>query len=85
MSVAVIEGELSLSSMPKQLTNLAKLQGSRIDMSACPRIDSAGAAFLLELARRNAKGGQKLEIINANEQARGLLRFFELDEVFAIA
>lgn len=84
MSTAVIDGELSLASMPKQLGNLPKLQGTTIDMSRCPRIDSAGAAFLLELARRNTRGGQKLEIINANEQARGLLRFFELDEVFAI-
>ena len=84
MSTAVIEGELSLGSMSLQLGNLPKLQGTRIDMSRCPRIDSAGAAFLLEIARRNTQGAQKLEIVNANEQARGLLRFFELDEVFAI-
>lgn len=82
---AAIQGELTFATMPRQLAALAGLSGPRIDLGGCPRLDSAGAAFLLEYARRQLAPGQKLEVVNASAQALSLLRFFELDEVFAIA
>jgi ABC-type transporter Mla MlaB component len=81
MQTASVQGALTFATVREQLAAASKLQGPRVDLAACPHIDSAGAAFLLELARRNSG---RLEIINANEQVRSLLGFFQLNDVLTV-
>ena len=86
MSASVaIDGPLTFATLRQHLKVLDGADGATLDLAACPRIDSAGAAYLLERARRARRAGGTLQVVNANEQIRNLLAFFELDQVIGIA
>lgn len=81
-----MEGELSIAHMSQWLPRADELAArGRIDLADVGRIDSAGAAFLLELTRRARKGGKTLEIVNASRQVRSLLEFLQIDGVLKLA
>ncbi len=83
MTIVAIEGALTLATVPQFLREDSGVT-DRVDLARCTRIDSAGAAYLLEKTRRARAHGQSLKVLNANEQVRQLLRFFELDEVLLL-
>jgi ABC-type transporter Mla MlaB component len=81
-----MEGELSFPRMRDWLAQADTLAAqAQLDLSRVTRIDSAGAAFLLELTRRARKKGHTLRLINAPAQVRGLLEFLQIDDVLALA
>ena len=80
-----MEGELSFSTVKSWLQQTDTLVAAeRIDLAGVTRIDSAGAAFLLELTRRAAKNGRELEFANVSAQVRGLLEFLQIDGVLKL-
>jgi len=76
-----IDGALTFSTLGPYLRDLPGAAGETLDLARCSRIDSAGAAYLLERTRRARARGLTLRIINANSQVLNLLRFFQLDDV----
>lgn len=56
-----------------------------VDLSAVTVADSAGAAFLLELERRAKAQGKSLRFKHCPAQLRGLMSFFELEDVLNIS
>lgn len=81
-----MQGELRFPNVPEWLPRADEIAASgRIDLGQVTRIDSAGAAFLLELKRRAHKSGRTLELVNPSEQARGLLEFLQVDGVLKLA
>lgn len=81
-----MEGELTFARMREWLPRVDALatQGC-IDLAGVTRVDSAGAAYLLELKRRAHKSGRTLELINPTQQVRGLLEFLQIDGVLKLA
>lgn len=75
-----LSGELTLATVNAGL-RAVKLDGTTLDLAQVTRADSAGIALLLELTRRAKATGNTLKIENANEQIRGLIRFFGVDSV----
>jgi ABC-type transporter Mla MlaB component len=84
-AVASIDGPLTFATLAPHLRELDQARGENLDLARCTRIDSAGAAYLLERSRRARAKGLHLRVINANQQVRNLLHFFELDEVVAVS
>lgn len=82
MSRLTLDGELSFTSVAERLRNLPRQAYQEVDLSRVTRMDSSGAALLLELARR---GNTKLRVIGASAQTLQLLRFLDLDHVFELA
>ncbi len=82
----MIEGELTFASVRGWLDRADELVGSgRVDLARVGKVDSAGAAFLLELTRRAQKSGAQLEFVNASQPLRGLLEFLQIDDVLKLA
>lgn len=81
-----MQGELTLPRMREWLAQADVLAaGARVDLAGITRMDSAGAAFLLELTRRARKDGRSLEFVNAQPQLRGLIEFLQIDGVLKLA
>lgn len=59
-------------------------QRDTFDLAQVERLDSAGAAFLLDLTRRAARRGHTLKLVNAPSQVRGLLESLQLDGVLKL-
>ena len=82
----MLAGELSFATVKQLLPQAEQLvTAERIDLSGVTRIDSAGAAFLLELTRRAARQGRQLEFANSSAQLRGLLEFLQIDSVLKLS
>lgn len=75
---------------------LAALEGARaevtsgqgpleLDLGAVTRVDSAGLALLLELARLARAAGRELRCVRAPEQLRRLAEFFGLSSLLALS
>lgn len=80
-----LPAELSFATMRECLAQVDHLASeSQIDLSGVHRIDSAGAAFLLELTRRAALGGRTLSFSGAPDQVHSLLEFLQLDGVLKL-
>ena len=56
-----------------------------LDLSAVRRVDSAGIALLLELARAARKAGREFKVTGAPEQLRRLAEFFGLTSLLALS
>lgn len=83
---AALEGELGFGEVGGWLNRADELAASgQLDLSRVTRIDSAGAALLLEINRRARAHGHDLRIDGANTQIRGLLEFLELESVLKFA
>ena len=81
----VIEGELGFAQMREWLPQADDLAGRGcIDLAGITRMDSSGAAFLLELTRRANRRGLDLIFINATPQSRGLLEFLQINSVLRL-
>jgi len=83
----MIEGELTFASVRDWLARADELASQeRIDLAKVSKVDSAGAAFLLELTRRAAKkGSRQIEFVNASQALRGLLEFLQIDDALKLA
>ena len=82
----MIEGELTFATVRNWLDRADEIASrGRVDLAGVSKVDSAGAAFLLELTRRAAKGGTQLEFINASQPLRGLLEFLQIDDALKLA
>lgn len=81
-----MQQDLTLATMRDWLAKADTLAASgRVDLAGIARVDSAGAAFLLELTRRAGKHGRSLEFVNAGPQLRGLLEFLQINSVLKLA
>lgn len=81
-----MQGELVLARMRDWLAQADALASrDRIDLAGVTRMDSAGAAFLLELTRRAGRDGRSLVFVNIQPQLRGLLEFLQIDSVLKLA
>ena len=58
-----IDGALTFSTLGPYLRDLPSAAGETLDLARCSRIDSAGAAYLLERTRRARARGLTLRII----------------------
>ncbi len=56
-----------------------------LDLSAVSQCDSAGAALLLELARRARQRGTPLQLINAPQQLHDFVTFFGIDTMLGLS
>lgn len=75
-----ISGPLSFASIDAWFARVDELaRAERIDLAGVTHCDSAGAALLLELQRRARKNGKRLELVNAPQALRELLKFFGID------
>ena len=82
----MIEGELTFASVRDWLTRADELSASgRVDLAGVTKVDSAGAAFLLELTRRAKGHGRPLEFTNASQSLRGLIEFLQIDDALKLA
>ena len=87
---AVLSGELSFAGARDAL---AKARGAveegqgpvELDLSGVTRVDSAGLALLLELARLAKARGRELRCTRAPEQLRRLADFFGLTPLLALS
>ena len=81
-----VDGPLTFATLASHLRELDRdAADATLDLAKCPRIDSAGAAYLIERSRRAKARGVSLKVVNANQQVKNLLGFFELDKVVALA
>lgn len=81
-----MDGELTLARIHDWLPRADELAAqTQVDLAGVTRMDSAGAAFLLELTRRARKGGRELRFTGAPEQLRRLLEFLQIDDVLKLA
>jgi ABC-type transporter Mla MlaB component len=84
--MSAVDGPLTFATLGSHLRELDSVAtDATLDLAGCTRIDSAGAAYLIERSRRARASGTALKIINANQQIKNLLSFFELDKVVALA
>ena len=87
---ARLEGELSFRSatatFAKARAAIEDGQGPvELDLSGVTRVDSAGLALLLELARLAKARGRELRCARAPEQLRRLADFFGLTPLLALS
>lgn len=81
-----LPASLDLHSVPGLLKQADALAASgTLDLSAVQHADSAGIAFLVELARRAKRQGKGLRFTGAGTQVRRLTAFFELDPLLDLA
>ncbi len=72
--------DLTFAHMPHWLAQADRLAAQdAFDLSGIGRIDSAGAAFLLELTRRAAQQGRTMSLDKVPDQVRSLLQFLQID------
>ena len=89
MTVA-LSGELSFARV-REVRDAAEPQvasGSgpvELDLSGVTRVDSAGLALLLELARAAKRAGRELRCTRAPEQLRKLADFFGLTPLLGLS
>lgn len=82
----MLEGELTFARVRDWLPRADELAAAgRIDLGRVTRVDSAGAALLLELTRRAHRSGRELVFANAGEPLRSLLEFLQIDDVLKLA
>ena len=82
----MLEGELTFARVRDWLPRADELAGTgRVDLGRVTRVDSAGAALLLELTRRARREGRELVFVNASQPLRGLLEFLQIDDVLRLA
>jgi ABC-type transporter Mla MlaB component len=82
----MLEGELTFARVRDWLPRADELAATgRIDLGRVTRVDSAGAALLLELTRRARRSGRELVFSNAGQPLRGLLEFLQIDDVLKLA
>lgn len=80
-----LPAELTFASMRECLPRADALAGeTALDLSGIRRIDSAGAAFLLELTRLAARSGRTLNFTGAPDQVKSLLEFLQIDGVLKL-
>jgi phospholipid transport system transporter-binding protein len=84
-----LSGALSFASVGDALDKLreAARAGSgplELDLSGVTRVDSAGLALLLELARAARAAGRELKLTGAPGQLRRLAGFFGLSPLLAL-
>lgn len=81
----MLEGELTFASVREWLPRADELASAgRIDLGGVTRVDSAGAALLLELTRRARRSGRDLVFANAGQPLRSLLEFLQIDDVLKL-
>jgi ABC-type transporter Mla MlaB component len=81
-----LEGELTFASVREWLARADELASAgRIDLARVTRVDSAGAALLLELTRRAKRDGRELVFADAGQPLRSLLEFLQIDDVLELA
>lgn len=78
-----LSGSLTFATVEPLLRNglareIERLESDLVDLGSVDRIDTAGAALLLEIARRARTKGRSLTMINANPQVSSLLEFLRL-------
>ncbi|WP_428309702.1 STAS domain-containing protein [Hydrocarboniphaga sp.] len=84
--MSAVDGPLTFATLKAHLPEMDRVAADgTLDLARCTRIDSAGAAYLIESSRRAKARGGSLNIVNANQQVKNLLHFFELDKVVALA
>ena len=82
----MLEGELTFARVRDWLPRADELASAgQIDLSRVTRVDSAGAALLLELTRRAQRNSRALVFANAGQPLRGLLEFLQIDDVLKLA
>jgi ABC-type transporter Mla MlaB component len=82
----MLEGELTFARVREVLGRAdALVSAGRIDLARVTRVDSAGAALLLELTRRARRDGRELVFVNAGQPLRSLLEFLQIDDVLKLA
>jgi ABC-type transporter Mla MlaB component len=76
---------LTFATVPALLRRAGEwVSAGRLDLSGVPRIDSAGLAFLLELAGRAKQQGHSLQLDAATPQIKELARFFGVDRLLQL-
>jgi phospholipid transport system transporter-binding protein len=85
-----LTGDLGFASVPAALESAraAIEQGDGpvdLDLSGVTRVDSAGLALLLELARLARGRGRELRCTGAPEQLRHLAGFFGVSDLLALS
>lgn len=86
-----LSGELGFAQVPAALaTARAALEREadgpvELDLSGVTRVDSAGLALLLELARQARARGRELRCTGAPAQLRRLAEFFGISAVLALS
>lgn len=85
-----LSGELSFARVVEVLEQARPaLRGGTgpfaVDLAGVTRVDSAGLALLLELARDARAAGRELRFTHAPEQLRRLADFFGLSELLALS
>jgi phospholipid transport system transporter-binding protein len=87
--MAALTGELSFATVVPALEGLradvASGQGAlELDLAGVTRVDSAGVALLLELARSARAAGRELRLVKPPEQLRRLADFFGVAPLLAL-
>lgn len=87
---AILSGELSFAQVPAALVQARAAVESgqgpvELDLSGVTRVDSAGLALLLELARIARGRGRELRCAHAPEQLQRLAEFFGLSPLLALS
>jgi anti-anti-sigma factor len=85
-----LSGELTFASASRVLSGardeVAAGSGPvELDLSAVTRVDSAGLALLLELAREAREASRELHCTRAPEQLRKLAEFFGLTALLSLS
>jgi anti-sigma B factor antagonist len=85
-----VRGELDLFTAPELKDRLLRhVEGPRpphlvVDLSACAFVDASGCHALLTAARRLARHGRRLVLINTHEGNARIFSVMGLDELFPI-
>ncbi|MDP9142331.1 MAG: STAS domain-containing protein [Pseudomonadota bacterium] len=82
MTIQVAADALSFEKAPQWYARLDEWTADgQIDLADVQQVDSAGAALLLELARRIRRKGGRLTISNPPQQLQDLLKFFGISQL----
>lgn len=86
----MLSGELTFANASRVLSGARdEVTGGsgpvELDLSAVTRVDSAGLALLLELAREAREAKRELRCTRAPEQLRKLAEFFGLTAVLSLS
>ncbi|TJY65188.1 STAS domain-containing protein [Sinimarinibacterium sp. CAU 1509] len=80
-----IHGSLSFDTVSQWLPQAdAIVTDGTLDLAEVSQCDSAGAALLLELARRSKQRGSPLQLINAPKQLHDFAVFFGIDTMLGL-
>jgi anti-sigma B factor antagonist len=86
VTVAIIEGEINISTSPQMKKEMEKVANSKvvINLGKVGYVDSSGLATLVEILKKTRSKGGALYLTHLSDKVRSLFEITKLDKLFGI-